>query len=88
MSFRTGFTSNSKTFAGLSFDICLTYLEARWNKLGPLGKSILEALFNMWRLAGRLKSFETCNYFEGQPCMIAESPWNGTIRLDDTQSMA
>jgi len=40
----------------------------------------------MWRLAERWKSFETCNNFEGQPCMIAESLWNGTFRLDDTRA--
>jgi len=44
MSFRTGFTSNSKAFAELSFNIHLTYLEASWNKLDALGKSVLETV--------------------------------------------
>jgi hypothetical protein len=58
MSFRTGFTSSSKAFAGLSFNIRLTYLETSWNKLETLGKSVLETISEAWTMTGRRKSVE------------------------------
>jgi hypothetical protein len=69
MSFRTGFTSSSKAFAGLSFNIRLTYLETSWNKLEAIGKSVLETTSEAWTIEGSRKSVELETKSAEQLCM-------------------
>jgi hypothetical protein len=69
MSFRTGFTSSSKAFAGLSFNVRLTYLETSWNKLETLGKSVLETTSDAWTTTGQRKVEKLGTGSVNQLCM-------------------